>query len=119
MNDNNSPLQASDIRLMHVHNDYVNRLSIHLTSGKTISRTTTAQETKEFFRLTIAEQKQYVADLCNNEYQQPQRLPQQARMSVEKERFLLLESERKIGALPTDKEAEYQQLKQALYGYDY
>jgi hypothetical protein len=116
-----SELKTSDIRLTNLRHDCVNKLNIHLVDNSTITRQITDQEAREYFALNndIAKQRQYVAELFNREYRQPQPMPSRPTMSVDEERYSLLSMQRKDNALPTDLEQEYQQLRQKLYGYDY
>lgn len=116
-----SSLRPSDIRLTNVRHDCVNKLNIHLVDNRTITRQITDQEAREYFALNndIAKQRQYVVELFNREYRQPQPKPSRPAMSVDQERYSVLAMQRKDNALPTDLEQEYQQLRKKLYGYDY
>jgi hypothetical protein len=99
---------------------------LHLNDNKTIVRIIEQAEAKQYFSLHqgVQAQKEYIVNLFNEKYQASQftaadYAAAQRPISVNEERFLSLENKRKINALPTEEEHEYQELKAKLYSYDY
>jgi hypothetical protein len=82
-------------------------------------------EARQYFKLNADFQKQYVVELFNAKYRASQFTAAQyaaARrpmLTAEEERFLSLRAQRKINALPTEDEEEYQALKARLCSHNY
>jgi hypothetical protein len=115
-----SPININDVRIAEVRNTESGyRMRIYLFDGKSITRKVDGNEARQYFKLNAEFQKKYVVELFNAKYRASQFTAAQyaaARcpMSADEERFLSLRAQRKINALPTEEEREYQALKSKL-----
>jgi hypothetical protein len=120
MTTTSSTLKASDVKTVNVSNSergYI--MHIHTVDNNTITRMIEAKEAREFFqRFTTREaQIEYIVDLFNKEYTQPQqRRVQSSKQTPDEELYNALRSLKAItGSLSVEQQARLEQLEQKLF----
>jgi hypothetical protein len=117
---NSISLSLNDVHAVNVRNTQSGyKMTINLNGGRTVTRSIEAKEAREYFALNADAQKQFVVELFNAKYQASQftaaqYVARRPMLTAEEERFISLRAQRKINALPTEEEQEYQALKSKL-----
>jgi hypothetical protein len=114
-----SNINASNVKSINVSNSergYI--MHIHATAGQTITRMIEAKEARRFFQLGNREaQIEYIVDLFNSSYTQPQQLrTQSSKRTPDEELYNALRSVKAItGSLSVEQQARFEQLEQKLF----